>query len=279
MSSLSLPPPCQPVLRALRQRHGIDFAHYLPGSLLRRISLRMERVGIADYSAYASYLASAADECDQLLSTILVNHTAFFRDADVWGALAGALDERRAGSAPLRVWSAGCASGQEPYSAAMLLAELLGLERVAAGVTIYATDVDAEALEQVRQGRYHPWHVRMVPPGLLERYFVCDGAHYRVRDELRRAVVVQRHNLLTDAPLPGIDLLLCRNVLIYLTGAAQRQVVGRLREALVDEGLLVLGKTELTLPAPRGLRWVSRRHRIAARAELAERTAPRTAPR
>ncbi|GAB4204972.1 MAG: hypothetical protein OHK0022_30620 [Roseiflexaceae bacterium] len=268
MHSMSLPSSCEAMLRALRQRHGIDFRHYMPGSLLRRITLRMERVGAQDYADYADYLASAADECDQLLNTLLINHTAFFRDPDVWTALASqvaALIAERPAGAPLRIWSAGCATGQEPYSLAMLLAELIGPEQLAASVTIYATDVDGEALQQVRQARYDAWAVRMVPPQLLERYFNWDTTHATVCKPLRRAVVAGRHNLLTDAPLAQIDLLLCRNVLIYLNSAAQTQVVGRLRTALSEAGLLVLGKTELGFPVPQGLHWISREHRIAAK--------------
>jgi two-component system CheB/CheR fusion protein len=260
---------CQTILEALREHCGIDFAHYLPDSLLRRIGVRMEQVGARDYAEYAAYLAAAPDECDQLLSTILVSHTAFFRDPEVWTALAEELipqiAARKAAGAPLRIWSAGCATGQEPYSLAVLLAELFGPEWVADEVTIFATDVGAEALQQVRQGRYDPWEVRMVPPELLERYFVCDGSHHVVCEQLRRAVVAERHNLLTDAPLPEIDLLLCRNVLIYLNRPAQEQVVAQLRGALAEGGLLVLGKTELAAPPPQGLRWVSKSHRIAAR--------------
>lgn len=257
------------ILHALRQRHGIDFAHYLPDSLLRRIRLRMERVGAQDYAEYADYLAATPDECDQLFNTILVNHTAFFRDPEVWTALADEIIPQiaagKAAGAPLRIWSAGCATGQEPYSLAMLLAELFGLEWVAARVTIYATDVDTDALQQVCAGRYDPWSVRMVPPALLERYFTRDGADYLICEPLRQTVVAERHNLLTDAPFSPIDLLLCRNVLIYLSRSAQEQVVAQLRGALADGGLLVLGRTELAALAPQGLSWVSRQHRIAAK--------------
>jgi two-component system CheB/CheR fusion protein len=239
------------MLNLLLQRHGIDFTKYLPGSLLRRISLRMEQLGIADYAAYAEYLASALDESDQLLNTILINHTFFFRDSEVWTAIATeivpAIIASKPAAAPLRIWSAGCATGQEPYSLAILLAELLGLEDIATRVSIYATDVDVDALRFVREARYHAWHVRMVPLTLLDRYFVPDGRHYIVREELRRMVMVERHNLLADTPPPQIDLLLCRNVLIYLNLASQERVIGTLRDALADDGVLVMGKTELRL--------------------------------
>jgi two-component system CheB/CheR fusion protein len=230
----------------------------------------MERIGIADYDSYADYLAQAPDECDQLFNTILINYTAFFRDPQAWTTIAATLVPRIAAHKPpharLRIWSAGCATGQEPYSMAMLLAEAFGMEHLAERATIYATDVDDDALQQVRQARYLPWFVRMVPPALLERYFVRDGAHYLVREELRRAVVAERHNLITDTPIPRIDLLFCRNVLIYLNAATQRRVIAQLRGALTDNGVLVLGQTELSLPAHHGLRWVSQRHRIVASA-------------
>ena len=262
------------MLRVLVQRHGIDFTRYQPESLLRRIALRMERVGIMDYAAYADYLAAASGECDQLVNTLLINHTAFFRDPEVWAAIAAELATRisagKPAARPLRIWSAGCATGQEPYSLAMLMAELLGLEDLAGRVTIYATDVDTEALQQVRQARYHLWSARMVPPKLLDRYFVPEDTHYIVREELRRVVVAARHDLLADAPLPQIDLLLCRNVLIYLNLLAQEQVVGQLCGALAEDGVLALGKTELVFPARHGLRWMSRQHRIVTRAQNAD---------
>jgi two-component system CheB/CheR fusion protein len=257
----------------LLQRHGIDFTKYLPGSLFRRITLRMERVGIEDYGAYADYLASASDESDRLLNTILINHTAFFRDPETWAAIATeyvpSIIASKPAGAPLRIWSAGCATGQEPYSLAMLLAELLGLEDLAARVSIYATDVDVDALRHVREARYHAWHTRMVPPRLLDRYFVPDGRHYVVGEELRRVVTAQRHNLLADAPLPRIDLLICRNVLIYLNLAAQERVIGALCDALADDGVLVLGKTELAFPKEHNVRWVSTQHRIGSKDPLA----------
>jgi two-component system CheB/CheR fusion protein len=253
----------------LLQRHGVDFTKYRPASLLRRITLRMERVGIECYAAYADYLTSSSGECDQLFTTILINHTAFFRDPEVWAAIATEIlppiIASKPAAAPLRIWSAGCATGQEPYSVAMLLAELLGLEHLAARVMIYATDVDVDALEQVRQARYHAWAVRMVPPRLLDRYFVRDGTHYVVGEKLRRAVVVERQNLLAEAMLPQIDLLLCRNVLLYFHAAERERVIKKLRGALANDGVLVLGKTELALPAPQGLRLVSRQHRIVAK--------------
>lgn len=277
MHSSALPAPCQTMLHILMQRQGIDLSNYAPKSLLRRIKLRMERLGFTDYAAYADYLTAVSDECSQLVNTILINHTAFFRDADVWATIATEIDPQLAtgkpAAAPMRIWSAGCATGQEPYSLAMLLAEMLGVEQLAARVTIFATDVDADALEQVHQARYHSWSARMVPPMLLERYFARDGTHYVVREELRRAVVPKRHNLLMDAPLPQIDLLLCRNVLLYLNMAAQDRVVRRLRDALANQGVLVLGKGELAFPAQYGLQWVNRRHRVAKTAELSGMTA------
>jgi two-component system CheB/CheR fusion protein len=251
------------------QRHGIDFSKYKPESLLRRMSVRMEHVGLTDYAAYADYLTRASGGCDQLFNTILVNYTAFFRDPEVWTTLARKIVRRIAASkpahVPLRIWSAGCATGQELYSLALMLAEVLGLEQLAARVTIYATDVDSEALQHVRQGRYHTWAVRMVPPALLDRYFVPDGVHYVVREDLRRAVTVERHNLIADVPLAHIDLLLCRNVLMYLTAAAQNGVLEQLRNTITDDGVLVVGRGELALPARYGLRWVCRSQHIVAK--------------
>ncbi len=266
MSSITLP--YTQIAGLLRQRHGVDFSAYQPAYLARRLRHRMAQLGIADESLYLDYLGQIAGEADQLFGALLINHTAFFRDPEVWQLLADeiipAILQRKSPHEPLRLWSAGCATGQEAYSLAILLAEALGPAQAAARVTIFATDVDPDALQQAGAARYHAWAVRHVPAALLSRYFVQEDRHHRVCEQLRHSVVVQRHNLIDDEPIGEIDLLLCRNTLLYFTAATQGRVLAQLDAALAPSGVLVLGKAETTLYHSGAFRWLDRQCGVAA---------------
>lgn len=183
----------------------------------------------------------------QLLDALLINVTAFFRDRAAWKALAERLPSLVAadGDLPIRVWSAGCSSGEEAYTLAILLREILGSEAFAQRVKIYATDVDEGALEAARVATYGDDSVAEVPSELLERYFTHAGSRWTVVSEIRRSVVFGRHDLLHDAPIPRIDLLTCRNVLMYLEAPTRTRVLETLRFALRPSGLLFLGRAEM----------------------------------
>jgi two-component system CheB/CheR fusion protein len=239
-------------LTYLKQVRGFDFTHYKRSSLLRRVSVRMQRSavkgGLADY---VEVLQSDPREFARLFGTIFINHTGFFRDPAAWDYLRDALVPRLVGEpgpeAPIRVWSAGCASGEEAYSIAMLLAEALGLEALRHRVKIYATDIDEEALALARRATYTARSAQAVPPALLQRYFERRDDGYAVRRELRRSVVFGRHDLIHDAPIPRIDLLICRNCLMYFNAGAQAHILGRFEPALEPGGALFLGQAE-TVP-------------------------------
>jgi two-component system, chemotaxis family, CheB/CheR fusion protein len=243
-------PGIEHVLRYLRDARLFDFTGYKRGTLARRIDRRMQQAGLAagDYDAYVDYLEVHPEEFELLFNTILINVTSFFRDPDSWdllrkSALPELLERRREG--PIRVWSAGCATGQEAYSAVMLLAEELGREAVKDRVKVYATDLDSEALEYARQATYTPREVESIPPELLERYFERTVGGYVFTAELRRLVIFGRHDLLQDAPISRTDLLLCRNTLMYFNSDAQAQLVSRLHFSLAEHGFLLLGKVEM----------------------------------
>lgn len=196
-------------------------------------------------------LQASSDEFAALFNTILINVTAFFRDPEAWDFVAAEVIPRmlaeRGPSDPIRVWSAGCASGQEAYSLAMLLAEALGPEAFRQRVKIYATDIDEEALTQARAASYDAKAVESVPPDLLARYFEQVNGHYVFRKDLRRAVIFGGNDLVRDAPISRVDLLVCRNTLMYLNAETQRNVLGRLRFALAPQGALFLGHAEMLL--------------------------------
>ena len=239
------------LLDYLRRSRGFDFTGYKRTSLSRRVQKRMQDVGADTYLSYLDLLEVDPDEFTQLFNTILLNVTSFFRDPPTWDYLSGeVMPQLAAGKGadePIRVWSAGCASGEEAYTLAMIAAEALGAETVRERVKIYATDVDEEALAQARQARYDARRVEGVPPELLERYFERSGDEYVFSKDLRRSVIFGRHDLIQDAPISRIDLLVCRNTLMYLNSETQARVLARFSFALREGGYLTLGKAEMLL--------------------------------
>ncbi len=249
MTSPEPDPPFEGLLEYLKNDRGFDFTGYKRSTLLRRTRKRMEEVGIADFGEYHAYLETHPDEFTQLFNTILINVTSFFRDPEAWDTLARELrmrvvDRKQAGE-PIRVWSAGCASGEETYTLVILLAEMLGVERFREQVKIYATDVDEEALAQARYGSYTGTDLEGVPDDVRERYFERAGDRLTLRADLRRYVIFGRHDLVQDAPISHLDLLVCRNVLMYFNAEVQGRVMSRFHYALGDAGLLFLGKAEM----------------------------------
>jgi two-component system, chemotaxis family, CheB/CheR fusion protein len=239
------------LLDYLRRSRGFDFTGYKRTSLSRRIDKRMEEVGADGYLGYLDHLEVDPEEFTQLFNTILLNVTGFFRDPPAWDFLVAEILPRilaeKGEDEQVRMWSAGCASGEEAYTLAMVAAETLGPDAVRERVKIYATDLDEEALTQARQARYAAKQVEGVPPELLERYFEHNGDNYTFSKELRRSVIFGPHNLIRDAPIPRIDLLVCRNTLMYLNSETQAQVLARFSFALREGGYLMLGKAEMLL--------------------------------
>jgi two-component system, chemotaxis family, CheB/CheR fusion protein len=247
-----LPPDSDPewgeLLQYLLTARGFDFHGYKPASLARRIRKRMEAVGAGSYAAYQDFLEVHPNEFNTLFNTILINVTGFFRDPAAWEvvrttAIPQILGNKSAGE-PIRAWSAGCATGEEAYTIAMLLAEELGPDEFRERVKIYATDVDDEALNAARHGAYSSRAIEGVPADLLEKYFEqVDGLHF-FRKDFRRSVIFGRHDLINDAPISRIDLLTCRNTLMYLNAETQSRVLARLHFALNEGGFLLLGRAE-----------------------------------
>ncbi len=246
------------LLEYIERNRGFDFTGYKRSSLRRRVGKRMQDLGIEGYESYQDHLEASAEEFAELFATILINVSSFFRDEAVWDYLAGRLIpevlESRADPAPIRVWSAGCATGEEPYSIAMLLADALGLEAYAERVKIFATDVDEDALDQARQGVYTPKQTEPVPAALLERYFQRYNGNLSLSKDLRRAVIFGRNDLVRDAPISKLDLLFCRNTLMYFNAETQAGVIRRLHLALNEGGALILGKSELLLSYSEGFK-------------------------
>jgi two-component system CheB/CheR fusion protein len=239
------------LLDYLKDTRGFDLTAYKRSSLTRRILKRMQMVSTPSFNDYVDYLEVHPEEFALLFNTILINVTSFFRDSSTWEYLGQEIAPRiLLNTVPdglIRVWCAGAASGEEPYSLAILLAEQLGVEAFRARVKIYATDVDEEALSQARQGSYTAKDVDEVPADLRERYFDRVGTHYVFHKELRRSVIFGRHDLIQDAPISRLSLLVCRNTLMYFHNETQGRILSRFHYALNDNGFLFLGKAEMLL--------------------------------
>ena len=239
------------VLAYLKESRGFDFTGYKRTSLMRRVQRRMSQVGADNFADYIDQLQVNADEFVALFNTILINVTGFFRDPDAWDYLREqvipALLAERSPEEPIRVWSAGCAAGQEAYSLAIVFAEAIGVEAFRQRVKIYATDVDEEALAQARQASYTPAELEGMPEGKLEEYFEQYGSRYSFRKDLRRSVIFGRNDLVQDAPISRIDFLVCRNTLMYFNADTQTKILERFHFALAPRGMMFLGKAEMLL--------------------------------
>jgi two-component system CheB/CheR fusion protein len=254
------------LIEFLKNNRGFDFTGYKRSSLGRRIGKRMQTLHIQRYGDYLDYLEVHPEEFIQLFNTILINVTGFFRDAAVWEFLATevlpGLIAGKQPQEPIRVWSAGCASGEEAYTLAMVFAETLGLEGFRQRVKIYATDIDEEALGQARQASYSARDLQSVPAALRSKYFEEVGNRFLFRPDLRRAVIFGRHDLVQDAPISRLDLLVCRNTLMYFNAETQSRILARFHFALNDAGVIFLGKAEMMLTRANLFNPVHLKHRI-----------------
>jgi len=232
----------------LRAGTGHDFANYKRATVLRRVHRRMGVHQILDLGTYAQYVREQPKEAQALLKDLLISVTNFFRDRDAFGSLERVvlpkLFQSKTENDQVRAWVAGCATGEEAYSLAMLLAEHSAGVPGAPMVQIFATDIDVDAIAMAREGVYTINDAADVPVERLRRFFQKEGDAYRVRKELREMVLFAHHNIIKDPPFSHLDLVSCRNLLIYLNRSAQRRVMEVTHFALKPEGYLFLGSTE-----------------------------------
>jgi two-component system CheB/CheR fusion protein len=237
------------LLAMLEEHTGARFSGYRTSTLHRRLQLRLAASGCQTMAAYLRHLEGDASELDRLQSAFLIKFSSFLRDPPSWRALARGMEPLAARAHPVRAWSAGCATGEEAYSLALVLAHALGTGAGAAW-KVFATDLDEGALQVGRAARYSDAHLRAVPKADLAKYFVREGTTWRVGKVLRERVVFGRHDLLRDPPLLGMEVLACRNVLIYFTPEEKRRVLRRLTVAVNPGGILFLGPSEGVAPVP-----------------------------
>ncbi|MGW0618165.1 CheR family methyltransferase [Streptomyces sp. NPDC002765] len=257
------------LLGFLRDARGFDFTGYKRSSLGRRIRKRMADVQVDTYTDYRDRLEANAEEFNALFNTILINVTSFFRDPDAWTFLQREvlpeLLARRRADDEIRVWSAGCSSGEEAYSLAIMFAEAIGLDETLERVKIYGTDVDDEALRDARSGLYPAKVLATLGPELRDKYFEPNGVRFGFRPDLRRRVIFGRHDVTRDAPISRLDLLVCRNTMMYFNVEAQTQIVDRFHFALREGGFLFLGKAEMLLNDAERFDVMSMRQRVFRR--------------
>ncbi len=258
------------LLEFVKRSRRFDFTGYKRTTLQRRIAKRMHDVGCDSYVDYTDYLEVHPDEFVEFFNTLLINVTGFFRDQPAWDFLSDEVLPRilsgKERGEPIRVWSAGCATGEEAYTLAMVLAEVLGVEQFRDRVKIYGTDVDDEALAHARQAIYSPKDMEPLPQRLADTYFEsANGGGYTFDRDLRRSVIFGRHDLVQDAPISRLDLLLCRNTLMYFNSETQAQVLRRFHFALNEGAFLFLGKAETLLTQSPLFRPVDLRLRIFER--------------
>ena len=257
------------ILVYLRDRVGNDFSLYKSNTTLRRIERRMNLHQIATLSNYAQYLQSDPVEAHALFCDLLIGVTSFFRDASTYDFLLREgfpqLLDKKPDGATVRVWVPACSTGEEAYSLAILLHEYRARHRRRFTIQMFATDIDREAIDKARHGLYPEGIANQLSPERLQSFFVKEDSHYRVKSELRECVTFATHNLLKDAPFTKLDILSCRNFLIYLRPETQHGLIPLFHYALNPRGLLLLGTAETVDGFNNLFTYLDRKSRILCR--------------
>ena len=235
------------ITKILCERRQFDLGQYKDRCIRRRIAKRLRACKVTDFASYLKRLDIDRDELDTLLATISIHVSQFFRNPDTFRILEQKTlpdlcrRARAAGRTELTIWSAGCASGEEPYSLALLVDDLAVKDL---NIRILATDISAPVLDKARSGCFEAARLKEVPSAVLEKYFHAENGHYRLIEQICDKVEFVRHNIMTANDYPAADLILCRNLLIYFTRPEQERILSRFAAALPEYGALVLGRSE-----------------------------------
>ena len=242
--------PLRSIFTLLQTDTGIDFTHYKHTTLKRRILRRMALYKLDILEDYAKYLQSNPKEVEALSQEFLIHVTSFFRDPEVFQTLKEqvfpSMMLNRALDEPIRIWVAGCSTGEEVYSIAICLLEFLDTQETVPKIMIFGTDISELAIEKARSGTYIPSLVEQISPERLRRFFVKVEGGYEISKPIRQMCVFAKQNLLADPPFSSLDLISCRNVLIYLGATLQKQVLPMFHYSLKPTGFLLLGPSEST---------------------------------
>ncbi len=255
--------------KVIYRKTALDCDQYKDPYLQRRFGVRMRARGVACYSDYITLLNTDPTECDDMMRDITINVTQFFRDILVFKALEEEIfplliySKITHEDPVLKVWSAGCSSGEEPYTLAIILKELLGEEYDKFSVSIIGSDIDDESLHSAQEGRYLPRQVVNVPKAYLQKYFTLEGEHYQLSPEIMQMVEFRNLDLFSATAGSNFDTILCRNVVIYFTKDMQERLYMKFYRALNEGGYFIMGSTEtLVGEATKALTSVKTRERV-----------------
>ncbi|MFH1460478.1 MAG: CheR family methyltransferase [Candidatus Omnitrophota bacterium] len=239
------------LINQIKIDRGVDFSHYRDRVLKRRIALRMRARKVNSYAEYLQVLMHVPDEYEKLFEVLTINVSSFFRDQEVWDMLREKIlpdiianKKNETGYKKIRIWSAGCAHGEEPYSLAILLYELLEKENEKIKVEIVATDIDKESLKLANQAQYERYSLKNVNEQYLQRFFIPVKDKFQVVPHVKEMVKIKQGNLIHDPGIDGVDMVICRNVFIYFNRSLQEHLIMKYYDALVNRGYFVMGTSE-----------------------------------
>ena len=241
--------------KKIRERTGLDCSKYKDSYLKRRVGVRLKANGVSSYREYQKFLEKNPTEYDSLLDAISINVSEFFRDVETFAAFKSEVlsqllaEKKKRQSKILRIWSAGCSFGEEPYTIGIILHEVLGIELSNFLISIHATDFDENALRVAREGIYGASSLKNVDKIMLRKYFVAkdEDGKYQIKDEVKRLVKFKRHELISGKKFAYFDIIFCRNVMIYFSKELQSRLLLDFYDALNDGGYLILGRTEMLI--------------------------------
>jgi len=237
----------QEIFKLLFNETGVDFSMYKKNTILRRLTRRMHALKMDDLSVYLDFMKNDTNEINALYTDILIGVTSFFRDDKVFDEIKSFIQklcEKKEQGEELRLWSVGCSTGEEAYSLAILISEILKEKVTKYKIKIFATDIDDESLKIARAGIYSETSLINLDKKIIRDYFNVQKNQYEIKKSIREMVVFSKHNIVSDSPFLRIDLITCRNMLIYFNSALQQRVFPIFHYALNDNGILVLGKSE-----------------------------------
>lgn len=242
----------QLLLDKILQDRGLDFRHYRQELLKRRVALRIRANNLGSYSDYLRFLINNPEEYDKLFETLYINVSEFFRDPEVWIPIKNLLENTirekiSKNDRSIRIWSAACANGEEPYSIAILLKEILKSGTTNFSFEIQATDIDKKCLRAAEIAEYKKTALKNADNKYLNDYFTLQEGNYRLKDEIKNMVKFQRRDLILEPYIENTDIVICRNVFIYFSRSLQEQLLTKFYKSLKTGGYLIMGKSEIIL--------------------------------
>lgn len=231
----------QAFTQSIKKHTGIDLSLYKEVQMKRRLTSLRDKKGFDNFQSFYKALASDTELMAEFLDKMTINVSEFYRNSVRWNVLENKiLPDKLKKSKKIKIWSAACSTGDEPYTIAMMLSQYVDLSNV----TIIATDLDDKILERAKKGIYTERALKEVPKELKEKYFKQDGSLYVIDEKLRNAITFKKHNLLSDPYPTDFDLIVCRNVLIYFTEEAKTEIYQKFSQSLNEQGVLFVGSTE-----------------------------------